>query len=43
MQSLTLDVIMRAVFGVEHGPRQDELKRRIRAMLEPVATEPRLC
>jgi cytochrome P450 len=38
MQSLTLDVIMRAVFGVEAGPRQDELKRRVRAMLDPVGS-----
>jgi cytochrome P450 len=37
MQQLTLDVILRAVFGVEEGPRQDELKRRLRAMIEPVA------
>ncbi len=37
MQSLTLDVIMRAVFGVEAGPRQDELKARIRALLDPVS------
>jgi cytochrome P450 len=36
MQSVTLDVIMRAVFGVEEGPRQEELKRRVRAMLDPV-------
>jgi len=36
-QALTLDVIMRAVFGVEEGPRQDELKRRLRQMIEPVA------
>jgi cytochrome P450 family 135 len=36
MQSLTLDVIMHAVFGVEEGTRQDELKRRIRTMLDPV-------
>lgn len=38
MQSVTLDVIMRAVFGVEAGPRQEELKRRVRAMLDPVGT-----
>jgi len=38
MQSLTLDVIMRAVFGVDEGPRQEELKRRIRALLDPVAS-----
>jgi cytochrome P450 family 135 len=37
MQSLTLDVIMRAVFGVEAGPRQEELKARIRALLDPVS------
>jgi cytochrome P450 family 135 len=36
MQSLTLDVIMHAVFGVEEGPQQEELKRRVRAMLDPV-------
>ena len=36
MQSLTLDVIMHAVFGVEDGPRQEELKRRVRTMLDPV-------
>jgi cytochrome P450 family 135 len=38
MQSLTLDVIMSAVFGIEHGPRQEELKRRVRAMVEPVGS-----
>ena len=38
MQSVTLDVIMRAVFGVEAGPRQEELKRRLRAMVDPVGT-----
>ncbi|HWW89979.1 MAG TPA: cytochrome P450 [Solirubrobacteraceae bacterium] len=38
MQSLTLDVIMRAVFGVDEGPRQEELKARIRALLDPVAS-----
>jgi cytochrome P450 family 135 len=36
-QSIALDVIMRAVFGVEEGPFQDELKRRVRATLEPVS------
>ena len=36
MQRLTLDVIMHAVFGVEEGPRQEELKRRVREMLDPV-------
>jgi cytochrome P450 len=38
MQSLTLDVIMSAVFGVERGPRQDELKRRVRAVVAPVGS-----
>src|SRR2546428_6440534 len=38
MQSLTLDVIMRTVFGVEEGPLQDELKRRVRALLDPVGS-----
>jgi cytochrome P450 len=36
MQSLTHDVIMHAVFGVEAGARQEELKRRVRALLDPV-------
>lgn len=38
MQSLTLDVIMRTVFGVDAAPRREELKRRVRAMLDPVAS-----
>jgi cytochrome P450 family 135 len=38
MRSLTLDVILRAVFGVHEGPRLEELKRRIRAMIDPTAT-----
>ena len=42
MQPLTLDVIMRAVFGVEEGPRQEELKRRVRAMIDPVGTRARI-
>jgi cytochrome P450 family 135 len=37
MQQLTLDVILRAVFGVEAGSRQDELKLRLREMIEPVS------
>jgi cytochrome P450 len=37
MQLLTLEVIMRTVFGVEEGARKDELMRRIRAMLDPVS------
>jgi cytochrome P450 family 135 len=38
MQSLTLEVIARAVFGVEAGAKQDELTRRVRAMLDPVGS-----
>jgi cytochrome P450 len=36
MQSLTLDVIMTTIFGVEAGKRRDELKRRVRATIDPV-------
>ena len=36
MQALTLEVIAHAVFGVAEGKRQEELKRRIRAMIAPV-------
>src|SRR3954467_562251 len=38
MQSLTLEVIARAVFGVDETNRRDELIRRIRAMVDPVGT-----
>jgi len=37
MQSLTLDVIMRAVFGMEPGPLEEDLRQRLRQMLEPIA------
>ena len=40
MQALTIGVILRAVFGYEPGPEEDELRRRLREMIEPVA-EPR--
>ena len=33
MQAITLDVILRAVFGVEDGARRDGLRRTIRALL----------
>jgi cytochrome P450 len=36
MQSLTLRVIMRAVFGYEAGAAEEELRRRLRAMVEPL-------
>jgi cytochrome P450 len=42
MQTLTLEVIMRAVFGMEPGPLDDELRRRIREMLAPVSRPLRL-
>ena len=38
LRSLTLDVILRAVFGVDEGPRMEELKRRIRAMIDPTSS-----
>src|SRR3954468_18836031 len=38
MQSLTLEVIARTVFGVDETNRRDELIRRIRAMVDPVGT-----
>ena len=37
MQSLTLRVIVRAVFGYSPGPEEEELRRRLRAMVEPLA------
>jgi cytochrome P450 family 135 len=37
MQSLTLRVIMQAVFGYAPGPAEEELRRRVRAMVDPLA------
>src|SRR4051794_7674050 len=37
MQTLTLEVIMSAVFGLGEGARREELKRRVRATLDPIA------
>jgi cytochrome P450 family 135 len=37
MQSLTLRVIMQAVFGYGSGAEEEELRRRLRAMVEPLA------
>ena len=37
-QQLTLEIIMRAVFGVAEGPHQVELMRRVRRMVDPVAS-----
>ena len=42
MQALTLEVIARAVFGVAEGRRQDELTRRVRAMIDPVGNRARI-
>ena len=39
MQSLTLRVIIRAVFGYEPGAAADELARRLRMMVTPVARQ----
>jgi cytochrome P450 len=44
MQRLTLDIILRAVFGLDPGPRMDNLRDRLGAMLEigdsPVSLSP---
>jgi cytochrome P450 family 135 len=37
MQSLTLRVIVQAVFGYDPGPEEEELRRRLRAMVAPLA------
>lgn len=37
MQSLTLQVMMRAVFGYEPGAESDKLRSRLRAMVEPLS------
>ena len=37
MQSLTLRVIVQAVFGYEPGPEEEDLRRRLRAMVAPLA------
>ena len=42
MQSLTLEVIARAVFGVDESRRRAELTKRIRAMIDPMANRARL-
>jgi cytochrome P450 family 135 len=36
MQALTLQVVMRAVFGFDPGPAEDELRVRLRAMIDPI-------
>jgi cytochrome P450 family 135 len=42
MQDITLDVIIRAVFGVEQGERLDELRRRIVRLLHLLVSSRRL-
>jgi cytochrome P450 len=37
LQSLTLNVMLKAVFGYDPGPGQDELRRRVRSMIDPLA------
>ncbi len=37
MQALTLNVMLRAVFGAGDAPLQEELRRRVRAMIDPIA------
>jgi cytochrome P450 len=36
MQALTLQVVMRAVFGFDPGPAEEELRVRLRAMIDPL-------
>jgi cytochrome P450 len=42
IRQLTLDVLMRAVFGIEEGGRRQELQRRVQAMKPPTATRLRI-
>jgi cytochrome P450 family 135 len=42
MQSLTLEVIARTVFGVAEGRRQEELTRSLREMIDPVGSRLRV-
>jgi len=42
MQAITLEVIVRAVFGVSEAARQDELSARLRAVLEPIGSRVRV-
>jgi cytochrome P450 len=37
LQALTLNVMLRAVFGTDNAPMQAELRRRVRAMIDPIA------
>jgi cytochrome P450 len=37
MQAITLNVMLRAVFGYESGPQRDKLAARVRSMIDPLA------
>src|SRR5581483_7081710 len=37
MQAITLNVMLRAVFGYEAGPQREELAARVRSMIDPLA------
>jgi len=39
MQAMTLEIVLRAVFGVSEGPRMEELRRELRGMMDTV-TDP---
>ncbi|HWY90736.1 MAG TPA: cytochrome P450 [Solirubrobacteraceae bacterium] len=39
MQAMTLEIVLRAVFGVSEGPRMEELRRELRRLLDAV-TDP---
>lgn len=39
MQAMTLEIVLRAVFGVSEGPRMDEMRRELRRLLDTV-TDP---
>ena len=39
MQAMTMEIVLRAVFGVSEGPRMEELRRELRGLLDAV-TDP---
>src|SRR5215208_652914 len=42
MQQITLDVVLRVIFGVEEGARLDELRRRVATMVDGFVSLPSL-
>jgi cytochrome P450 len=42
MQAITLDVVLRVIFGVETGARLDDLRTRLRRMMEWIMSSPSL-